>query len=83
MDLEGKQSINIGTGRTMIVRQMIDVLCRHAGYRPHVTFDASRPQMIRSRLLDVNAAKRLLGWEATTTMEDGLTMTLDWYETHR
>ena len=80
VDLTGKQSINIGTGRTMTVRTMIDVLCRHAGYRPRVEFDTSMPQMIRSRLLDMGLAKKLLGWKATVSMEDGLRQTLDWYE---
>lgn len=83
MDLEGKQSINIGTGRTMTIKAMIDMLCRHAGYRPHVVYDRAKPQMIRSRLLDVGLARKLIGWEATTTMEDGLTTTLDWYEANQ
>ena len=82
-ELKGQRSLNIGTGTTMTVNQMIAVLAEHAGYEPQVLRDLSRPKMIRSRVLDVSAAKELLDWEARIGMAEGLTRTLDWYERAR
>jgi len=38
--------------------------------------------MIPTRKIDSNKIKEKLGWEATTSIEDGLTSAYNWYKKH-
>lgn len=77
--VKGKESINIGIGNGMSIKDMITCLTEHAGYNPTVVYDTTKPRMIKSRVLDVNKARVLMGWKSTISMQEGLCKTLDWY----
>ena len=82
LPLTGKESINIGTGHAMSVKDMVLTLCMHANHHPKIVMDESKPKMIRRRMLDCSKAKRLLGWEPRVIMEDGLIKTYEWFIKH-
>jgi GDP-L-fucose synthase len=46
-----------------------------------VRYDPSRPSTIPLRLMDNSAARRQLGFEAKTSLEEGLRRTIQWYRT--
>ena len=48
---------------------------RHA----NVKFDETKPSMLPKRLIDVDHAKRSLGWRAETPLNAGIQKTVDWY----
>jgi GDP-L-fucose synthase len=78
-NVPGTMSFNIGTGRTISINRMIEVLCAHAGYKPRIEYDHDKPRMIRRRLLDVSMALGILKWTARIPMEQGLCYALDAY----
>jgi GDPmannose 4,6-dehydratase len=63
----------IATGRTTSIRELCRIAFSHAGleYGDHVTTSASlmRPAEVDVLLGDAGKAKRVLGWEATTSLE--------------
>lgn len=69
---------NIGHGRGMSVRAIVDTLCEAAGYSPRIEYDLTKPKMIPARILNCSRANDL-GWIPLVGMEDGLRITLDWY----
>lgn len=77
--LTGHEAINLGLGKTYSIRDMLAILCAHVGFAPCVTYDLSKPSLLKKRVVDTTKAKMLLGWEAKMSMEEGLTKTLDWY----
>ncbi|MDE2101416.1 MAG: NAD(P)-dependent oxidoreductase [Patescibacteria group bacterium] len=79
MELKGKHAINVGTGRPVTINHMIRTLCSHAGYKPDIQYDFTKPRMIRTRALDTGLAQSLLGWEPKVKIEDGLRMAFDAY----
>ncbi|QTC91168.1 GDP-mannose 4,6-dehydratase [Brevundimonas goettingensis] len=64
----------VATGRTVTVREMINVAFEHVGLKAddYVRIDPQffRPAEVDVLLGDPAKAKRILGWEASTTMEE-------------
>lgn len=70
---------NIGTGQSVSVNRMVELLCSHAGFKPHIQYDISKPTAIPTRYLDITKAKAVLGWEPKVSIDEGLAKTYDWY----
>jgi len=63
---------------------MIDIITKIDGYKnADIQYDASKPTMIPKRLINASKAKRLLGFEAKTSIEEGLRKTIEWYRENR
>jgi GDP-L-fucose synthase len=64
----------------MTVTQMLVHLQAASGHNQRIEYDASKPAMLKKRVLNTDKAKRVLGWEPAVRMEEGLSRTLAWYE---
>jgi len=75
------ERINVGTGHEWRLRDLTDLIVRLAGGNPTIAFGTEeRPTSNLARLVcDPSQAKRLLGWQAVTSIETGLTKTIAWY----
>jgi len=77
------ETIDLGSGQLTSIRGVVEHLVRVAN--PEVTpqFGAipARP-MEHSRVADVHASDDLIGWRPTTSLEEGLARTVDWYRAH-
>jgi UDP-glucose 4-epimerase len=70
--------INLGTGREASVLELVEILGRLGGvesFEPE--FAPPRAGEVQRIALDAGRAERELGWRATTSLEDGLRLTLD------
>jgi GDP-L-fucose synthase len=73
-------AVNICAGTGHTVRQILDATLAVDGYdKADVRYDPSKPSTIPVRLMDNSLAKRELGFEARTSLEEGLRRTIDWY----
>ncbi len=75
---QGGEPVNLGSGREIAMRDLAAIIAGMVGYRGAIGWDASRPNGQPRRLLDTRRA-RALGFEATTSLEDGLARTIAWY----
>jgi UDP-glucose 4-epimerase len=72
-DSEVTGPVNIGTGRETAVLDLIDALNEvSGGQMPEPRFAPERPGEVMRSCLDVNLARRELGWEARVGLADGL-----------
>jgi nucleoside-diphosphate-sugar epimerase len=71
---DAKGAYNIGTGRGIAVRQVIEWLANRFGARELVHFGARPQQQNEPALLvaDMVKVERDLGWRAPTSIESGL-----------
>lgn len=77
-------AVNICAGRGHSVKQILQAILKVDGYDgADVRYDPSRPSTIPARLMDNGLAHRELGFEARTSLEDGLRRTIDWYRKRR
>ena len=73
-------TVNIATGNAYSVKDIVRTAIKVDGYDDaEVTFDPSKPRTIGKRLFDTSKAKEVLGFEATTTLEDGFARTVSWF----
>jgi GDP-L-fucose synthase len=70
--------INVGTGEDVTIRELAELVCRTVGYEGELVFDTSKPDGTPRKLMDVTRLAGL-GWRATTSLEDGVAKTVDWY----
>jgi len=74
--------INMGVGKDISIGELALLIKELVGFEGELSFDTSKPDGTPRKLLDVSRMKRL-GWQAETTLEDGIRQTLDWYLRHR
>jgi nucleoside-diphosphate-sugar epimerase len=74
-------SIDMGTGRACKIRKVVTKLFEMSGSRgkPLVGALPYRPSETMKQVADTHVARELLDWQATTSLEDGLRQTIDWY----
>jgi len=70
--------INVGTGVDCTIRELAETMARVTGFKGKLTFDASKPDGTPRKLMDV-ARLKFLGWQAETSLEEGLTETYQWF----
>lgn len=73
------EPVNLGTGREISIRDLVNTLARLTEFDGEITWDASRPDGQPRRMLDTTRAFREFGFHAQTILEDGLRRTVDWY----
>jgi UDP-glucose 4-epimerase len=71
---------NIGTGAETTVNELYRRLARLAGVSRPAEHAPAKPGEQRRSVLDASRAKTLLGWTATTPLDDGLRQTLAWFQ---
>jgi GDP-L-fucose synthase len=75
---EDRQFLNVGTGVDIAIRELAETVRAVVGYPGELVFDATRPDGMPRKLLDVSRL-HALGWRHTTELADGLRRTYDWY----
>jgi GDP-L-fucose synthase len=80
---DGADPVNLGVGREITIRELVELIVRLTGFGGEVRWDASRPDGQPRRALDTSRARERFGFVARTAFEDGLHRTIDWYEQHR
>lgn len=64
---------NVGTGQDVTIRALAETVMDVVGYRGQITFDDSKPDGTPRKLLNVDRMKHL-GWEAKTSLRDGIAL---------
>jgi dTDP-alpha-D-glucuronic acid decarboxylase len=78
------EHFNIGSDRETTVTEVVDIVCELTGLPvPAAPLDTaaqfgSRYQDIARRVPDTSKARDILGWTCTTSLREGLAMTIDW-----
>lgn len=65
--------VNIGTGTDVTIRELAETVTRVLGFTGTLRFDTSKPDGTPRKLMNVSRLTQL-GWQATTTLEDGIRM---------
>jgi GDP-L-fucose synthase len=70
--------VNIGLGEDIAIRDLATTIKDIVGYSGEIAFDASKPDGMPRKLMDVSRAARL-GWRAKVGIPEGLKLTYDWF----
>ena len=75
----GGQVMNIGTGRSVVIKQLWKTICALSGQNLEPEYASKRPGDIIESVAGIGSAKALLGFEPEISFEKGLESTLEWY----
>ncbi len=75
--------INIGTGRSITVLEIAEMVKEFMGASSPIVFVGDRPGQVVRHTSSTSKARDLLGWEAKIKFEDGLKDTIAWYADNR
>ena len=73
--------VNIGNPREMTLLELAKHVLRATGSRSEIVFRPLPTDDPKVRQPDIGKAKRLLGWEPTVELEEGLARTVEWCRT--
>lgn len=80
---DGSDPVNLGTGDEVSIRDLAGLIASATGFDGEVVWDTSRPNGQPRRQLDVTRARERFGFTATTSLDDGVRQTVDWYLSER
>jgi nucleoside-diphosphate-sugar epimerase len=81
-DSDIHQPINLGSSELVSINQLVDIVEDIAGIRLRRTYKLDAPKGVRGRNSDNTLILKLLGWEPSITLRDGLEKTYRWiYDT--
>lgn len=71
------QIINAGTGQDITINDLAYMVCKDKSRIQHVPHHHPQAE-IQKLVCDSSRARRLLGWDARTSLEQGIARTLEW-----
>lgn len=72
----GDETVNVGTGKEMTIRELTEKVASIIGYEGEVRWDATKPDGTPRKLLDVSKLERL-GWHYRTELDEGIRLTYE------
>jgi GDP-L-fucose synthase len=74
--------INIGAAREITIKELTVMIAKLVGFEGKLSWDPTKPDGQPRRSLDTSRARDVLGFTASTELEDGLRQTITWYREH-
>ena len=74
------EPLNLGNDRLITINGLVDLVAKIAGKRLNKKHDLSKPQGVRGRNSDNKLLLKVLGWEPSVSLEEGLATTYGWIE---
>ncbi|MCP9198696.1 GDP-L-fucose synthase [Gramella sp. GC03-9] len=69
---------NIGTGQDLSIKELANLIQKIVGYKGKVKWDSSKPDGTPRKLMHVEKMTKA-GWVASTSLEEGIRKTYNWF----
>ena len=76
---DSPEPMNIGSGKEIVMTDLANKIKELVGYVGEIRWDSSKPNGQPRRCLDTSRAKEKIEWESTTTLDEGLKKTYQWF----
>jgi NAD dependent epimerase/dehydratase len=80
------QVMNLGTGQEIRIGELAEKIIQKTGREVEIVVDSDRLRPQASEVMrlisDNSLARKSLGWEPQTSLDDGLDRTIEWMKTH-
>lgn len=76
------QVYNIGSNQVFSVLDVLETMKKIANHNAPIEFIKGKPSMIPTRKIDSFKIYNKLGWKSTTSLEEGLRKSYEWYLKH-
>ena len=69
--------VNLGSGKGYSIKELVETLNSFIDF--NYKFDTTKPSGFPKRVMDISLARKLIHYDPTTTLLDGLKQTWNWY----
>jgi GDP-L-fucose synthase len=76
------EPVNLGIGAEITIRELAERIATLTRYEGEIRWDTAKPDGQPRRALDTTKAREAFGFAARTSLEEGLSATIDWYQGH-
>ena len=76
---DGPEPVNLGTAREISIRELAELIADVVGYDGSIVWDTEKPNGQPRRSVDATRARELFGFEAKTSLREGIERTVAWY----
>ena len=77
----GEGHLNVGSSTDVTIRELAETVAKVTGFSGGYTYDTSKPDGTPRKLMDSSRLARL-GWQASTSLEEGYRQTYAWFLQH-
>jgi GDP-L-fucose synthase len=77
---DSPEPMNLGSGREISIKNLTELIATLSKFKGRIAWDPSKPDGQPRRCLDVSRAQRAIGFVAKTSLEQGLSKTIKWFE---
>ena len=72
--------INVGNPKEFSIKQLAELVVKLTGSKSEIIYTDLPADDPKQRQPDITLARKYLGWEPTTQLEEGLKQTIDWFK---
>ena len=76
---DGPEPVNLGASREISIRDLAGLIADVVGYEGRIVWDTEKPNGQPRRSVDASRARELFGFEAKTSLREGIERTVAWY----
>jgi GDP-L-fucose synthase len=80
---DGAEPVNIGSGQEISIKALAEQIRRLVGFEGTIVWDRSKPDGQPRRMTDGSRARAAFGFKASTTLDEGLRRTVEWFRSQR
>jgi len=74
------EPINIGSSELVTINQLVDIAEEIAGVKLERKYNLSAPKGVNGRTATIRLIQKLLGWEPSIRLREGMEKTMAWIE---
>jgi GDP-L-fucose synthase len=75
--------VNIGYGQGITIGEVVQIILGKTRLDVEVIYDVSKPMTIPFRAVDITKAKKILEFEPSISIEEGIERTINWYKLNK
>lgn len=78
-EYDKSEPVNLGSGVETPVKELVETICDIMGFEGRLNWNTSMPDGQPRKWTDVSRAREEFGFQARTSLREGLKKTIDWY----
>jgi GDP-L-fucose synthase len=73
--------LNLASGKGVTIKELVDTMSEVIGFE--YEFDTSKSSGFPKRVMDISNAKKIIGYNHTTTLKEGILETWNWFQKNK
>ena len=72
--------LNLASGKEISIMEIAKIIKKKINYEGEIIWDKNKPTGPKRRFVNINKAKKLIGYQPRISLEKGLEKTIKWYQ---